>query len=483
MVNPVLIIALPLLIAFLMPLFNYIHKKLPAVIALLTAAFNVWIITVNFNEALFNPMVIEIGNWQAPFAINLYLGPLAILAVAVINVIALVLAIYNLEHDYEINDKFYSLFLMIIAGTSGMVMTGDLFNLFVFIEISSVAAYGLTVFSRGDSYEAAFKYIIIGAIGSVFLLMAIGFTYASVGSLNMAQIANATENLSPQLMRIITLLFMIGIGIEAELFPLNLWVPDVYSEAPTSVTSILSGAVSAAGIYSLGRIFFTLFADPALYTYLMVIGIITLIIGELVAYNQENIKRMLAYSSIAQMGLIVTIISINTSQAVSAGLFQLVNHSILKVLLFISAGVLVSAAGSKKIKDLSGLGSKKPIASLGFAVGAMGILGVPFFNGFVSKLMLINSSLSAEKIIITALILFATIVEIGYYLKVIQKIYFEKRETKVFNTANIFIPVLVLTVFVFALGIYPELITTTLDRAANELLNSTEYITTVLGGM
>ena len=258
MVNPVLIIALPLLIAFLMPLFNYIHKKLPAVIALLTAAFNVWIITVNFNEALFNPMVIEIGNWQAPFAINLYLGPLAILAVAVINVIALVLAIYNLEHDYEINDKFYSLFLMIIAGTSGMVMTGDLFNLFVFIEISSVAAYGLTVFSRGDSYEAAFKYIIIGAIGSVFLLMAIGFTYASVGSLNMAQIANAAENLSPQLMRIITLLFMIGIGIEAELFPLNLWVPDVYSEAPTSVTSILSGAVSAAGIYSLGRIFFTL---------------------------------------------------------------------------------------------------------------------------------------------------------------------------------------------------------------------------------
>mgnify|MGYP006281880889 FL=1 len=215
----------------------------------------------------------------------------------------------------------------------------------------------------------------------------------------------------------------------------------------------------------------------------MVIGIITLIIGELVAYNQENIKRMLAYSSIAQMGLIVTIISINTSQAVSAGLFQLVNHSILKVLLFISAGVLVSAAGSKKIKDLSGLGSKKPVASLGFAVGAMGILGVPFFNGFVSKLMLINSSLSAEKIIITALILFATIVEIGYYLKVIQKIYFEKRETKVFNTANIFIPVLVLTVFVFALGIYPELITTTLDRAANELLNSTEYIKTVLGGM
>ena len=483
MVNPVLIIALPLLIAFLMPFFNYIHKKLPAVLALLTTAFNVLIISANFSEVMSNPMIIEIGNWQAPFAINLYLGPLALLAVTVINVIGFVLSIYNFGHDYEINDKFYLLFLMIIAGTSGMVMTGDLFNLFVFIEISSVAAYGLTIFSRGNSYEAAFKYIIIGAIGSVFLLIAIGFTYASVGSLNMAQISNLAGNLNPQLMRVITLLFMIGIGIEAELFPLNLWVPDVYSEAPISVTSILSGAVSAAGIYSLGRIFFTLFADPALYGYLMIIGVITLIIGELVAYNQENIKRMLAYSSIAQMGLIVTVISMNTSQAISAGLFQLVNHSILKVLLFISAGVLVTAAGSNKINKLSGLGSKKPIASFGFAIGAMGILGVPFFNGFVSKLMLINSSLNAEKIIITALILFATVVEIGYYLKVIQKLYFEKREEKVFKTTNIIVPVFLLTIFVFALGIYPELITSTLNKAASELINSTEYITTVLGGM
>ncbi len=483
MVNPVLIIAVPLLIAFLMPFFNYIHKKLPAFLALLTTAFNVLVISRNFSAIMSNPMVIEIGGWQPPFAINLYIGPLALLAITVINVVGLILSVYNLNHDYEINDKFYLLFLMIIAGASGMVMTGDLFNLFVFIEITSVAAYGLTVFNRGDSYEAAFKYIIIGAIGSVFLLIAVGFTYASVGTLNMAEISHLSPNLSPNLMRIITLLFMIGIGIEAELFPLNLWVPDVYSEAPTSVTSILSGAVSVAGIYALGRIFFTLFQDPALFSYLMIIGVITLIVGELVAYNQENIKRMLAYSSIAQMGLIVTIISINTSEAIAAGLFQLINHSILKVLLFISAGVLIKAAGSKKIEELNGLGNKKPIASLGFSIGAMGILGVPFFNGFVSKLMLINSTLNAEKIIITGLILFATIVEIAYYLKVVQKLYFSNRDKKVFKTANIFIPVLVLTIFVFALGIYPELITNTLNKAASELITNTEYITNVLGGM
>mgnify|MGYP006282680553 CR=1 FL=1 len=483
MVNPVLIIALPLLIAFLMPFAKYIHKKLPSILALLTTAFNILIIAANYNQIMIEPMIVEIGGWQPPFGINLYIGPLALLAVAVINIIGFVLSIYNLEFNYELSDKFYLLFLMIIAGASGMVLTGDLFNLFVFIEISSVAAYSLTIFARKDSYEAALKYIIIGAIGSVFLLIAIAFTYASVGSLNMAEIAKSAANLNPQLMRIITLLFMIGIGIEAELFPLNLWVPDVYSEAPISVSSILSGAVSAAGIYTLGRIFFTLFVDSALYTYLMVIGIVTLLFGELVAYNQENLKRMLAYSSIAQMGLIVTVISINNTEAISAALFQLVNHSILKVLLFISAGVLVKAVSSRKIKDIAGLGSKKPVASFAFTIGAMGILGVPFFNGFVSKLMLINSSLNAEKILITALILFATIVEIAYYLKVIQKLYFEKREKVVAKTNNIFLPVMILTIFVFALGIYPELITGSLNRAAQELINNAEYITTVLGGM
>jgi len=483
MVNPILIIALPLLIAFLMPLLKSLHKKLPAAAALLTTAFNLVVLIINIDSILTAPLIVELGGWQAPFAINLYIGPLALLAAFLINGSAFIISIYNLTQDYILNDKFYLLFLMITAGSSGVVMTGDLFNLFVFIEIISVAAYSLTAFSGKNSYEAAFKYLIIGGIGSVFMLIAIGFSYSAVGSLNMAEIASVSQNLNPQLMQIIALLFIVGIGIEAELFPLNFWVPDVYSEAPTAVSSIMSGAVSAAGIYALGRIFFTLFPAQLFFNYLMIIGILTLLIGEIVAYNQENLKRMLAYSSLAQMGLIATVISIGSNESVSAGLFQLVNHSILKVLMFISAGVLIKAAGSRKISDLSGLGSNKPVAAFGFTVGAMGILGVPFLNGFVSKFMIVSSSLNSGRFLITFLILAATVIELAYYLIVIQKLYFEESSFEFKQTEVIVVPVVLLTALIITLGVYPALISETLAKASEELLNNSQYIITVLGGM
>jgi len=315
------------------------------------------------------------------------------------------------------------------------------------------------------------------------MLIAIGFSYSAVGSLNMAEIASVSQNLNPQLMQIIALLFIVGIGIEAELFPLNFWVPDVYSEAPTAVSSIMSGAVSAAGIYALGRIFFTLFPAQLFFNYLMIIGILTLLIGEIVAYNQENLKRMLAYSSLAQMGLIATVISIGSNESVSAGLFQLVNHSILKVLMFISAGVLIKAAGSRKISDLSGLGSNKPVAAFGFTVGAMGILGVPFLNGFVSKFMIVSSSLNSGRFLITFLILAATVIELAYYLIVIQKLYFEESSFEFKQTEVIVVPVVLLTALIITLGVYPALISETLAKASEELLNNSQYIITVLGGM
>lgn len=484
MVSPILLVAIPLLIAFLIPLFSLINKKTGSILVLGTLIFNLLVINNNFQRVLQNPVIVEIGGWKAPFGINLYIDTLAIMAVLIINFVGLILAIYNLrKSDFSAETRFHTLFLLIITGASGIVLTGDLFNLFVFIEIASIAAYGLATFEGKEGYEASFKYIIIGSIGSVFLLLAIGFTYASIGSLNMAEIALASHLLDPKLLRIITLLFLIGIGIEAELFPLNFWVPDVYSSAPTAVSSVLSGAVSVAGIYALARVFFTLFNEPGLFVFLLVVGAITMIIGELIAYHQDNIKRMLAYSSIAQMGLVVTVISLNTGEAVTAGLFQLLNHSILKVLLFITAGLMAKAVSSNKIEDLSGLGRKMPVAAFGFTVGAMGILGVPFFNGFVSKLMIVNSSLNAEKYLLSFLILFATVIEIGYYLKVVQKLFFAESNIEVKKDFPCLLPVGLLVILVFVIGFYPELITGTLNEVSKELLSKSNYIMSVLGGV
>jgi len=362
-------------------------------------------------------------------------------------------------------------------------MTGDIFNLFVFIEITSIAAYGLTTFNKEMGFEAALKYIIIGSICSVFLLIAVGLTYSAVGSLNMAVIADSSHLITPALIRIITLLFFIGIGFEAGIFPLSIWVPDVHSIAPSIVSSTLSGLVFLSGIFALNRVFFTLFVDPGLYMYLLVTGAISLIVGELIAFQQDDIKRMLAYSSIAQMGLVLSIISIGTQLAVTGGLFQLVNHAILKTLLFLTAGLMIEYTGSRKINDFEGIAREIPLVCIGFTVGAMGILGVPLFNGFVSKMMIINGSLNAEKYLLTFLILFATIIEIGYYLKVIQKLFFGELKQSLNKIAKSYLPIIILIAIVFTIGIYPELVTEPLNQAANELLSRTNYILTVLGGM
>ncbi len=483
MVNPILLIALPLLASFLIPLIDHI-KKSGSITVLATMIINFMIVINNFEKILEKPMLIEIGGWQAPFGINLYLGSLEMMGIATISLIGLILAIYNLNHShFESESKFHSLFLLIMAGIYGIVMTGDIFNLFVFIEITTIAAYGLTTFNKEMGYEAALKYLIVGSISSVFLLMAIGLTYSAVGSLNMAVIAESSHLISPALIRIITLLFFVGIAFEAGIFPLSIWVPDVHSISPSAVSSTLSGLVFLAGIFALNKVFFTLFIDPELYFYLMLIGAISLIIGELIAYQQEDIKRMLAYSSIAQMSLVLTIVSVGTRYAVAGGLFQLLNHAVLKTLLFLTAGLMIKYTGSRKISDFEGIGKKIPLVAIGFSVGAMGILGVPFFNGFISKLMIINGSLNAGKYLLTFLILFTTVVEMGYYLKVIQKLFFGETKINSNKTIKAYVPILILIAIVFIVGIYPDMITEPINQAANELLSRSNYILNVLGGM
>jgi proton-translocating NADH-quinone oxidoreductase chain N len=484
MVNPILLIAVPLFVSFLIPLINRIYKKSASIAVLATMILNFLVVINNYQSIMKNPMLIEISGWKAPFGINLYISSLEMVAITTISIITLILAIYNIKHsNFESESKFHSLFLAIIAGIYGIVMTGDIFNLFVFIEITTISAYGLTTFNKEMGFEAALKYIIVGSISSVFLLIAVGLTYSTIGSLNMAVIAESSHLMSPTLIRIITLLFFVGIGFEAGIFPLSIWVPDVHSTAPSAVSSTLSGLVFLAGMFAINRVFFTLFVDPNLYIYLLIIGATSLIFGELVAFQQEDIKRMLAYSSIAQMGLVLSIISVGTQLAVSGGLFQLMNHAVLKTLLFLTAGLMIEYTGSRKIKDYEGIGKEIPLVCIGFSVGAMGILGVPLFNGFVSKLMIINGSLNAEKYILTFLILFATLVEIAYYLKVIQKLFFGELKHKLKKAAPSYVSIIILIAIVFTIGIYPEIITGSLNQAANELLSRTNYILTVLGGM
>jgi len=482
--NPSLLIAVPLLIAFTIPLIAKLHKKLPALLVLLSTFFNIIITFSLYNTVINNPVVVEIGNWNIPFGINLYVDKLALFSLLIISMITFLIAIYNLRNTDELNEsKFNTMFLLAFTGINGIVLTGDIFNLFVFIEIAAISTYVLATMKRKDSFQAAFKYLVMGSIASVFLLMAVGFLYSSIGSLNMAIISQNAGQLNPSLLKVITLLLLIGIGMEAELFPMNLWVPEVYSKSYIGVTALLSGVLSVAGIYAMVRVYFTMFGSTDILIYITVIGAITLLFGEFIAYQQKNIKKMLAYSSIAQMGLVMTVISLNTATSIQAGLFQLMNHSILKVLLFISAGFMVYAVGSSKIEDLAGLGKKTPVAAFGFTLGALGIMGVPFLNGFVSKMLIVQTSLGLNRYIITGLILFATLIEISYYLKVVQNLYFKENKLKVKKLMPCILPIGVLSGLVLFIGIKPQFVISLLNQVGTQVIDNSNYIISILGGI
>lgn len=482
--NASLLIAVPLLTAFVIPLIGKLHKKIPSFLVLLSTLFNVIITFLLYGTVMENPVVIRIGNWTVPFGINLYLDKLALVSLLIISIITFLISIYNIRNTDGLNEsKFNTLFLLAFTGINGIVLTGDIFNLFVFIEITAISTYVLATMKRKESYQAAFKYIVMGSIASVFLLMAIGLLYSSIGSLNMGVIAQNAANLNPTLLKVITLLLLIGIGMEAELFPMNLWVPEVYSKSYVGVTALLSGVLSVSGIYAMIRVYFTLFGGTEIYIYITIIGIATLLFGEFIAYQQKNIKKMLAYSSIAQMGLVMAVISLNTASALQAGLFQLLNHSLLKVLLFISAGFMTYAVGSNKIKDLSGLGKETPIAGFGFTIGALGIMGVPFLNGFVSKMLIVQTSLGLGKYLITGFILLATLIEIAYYLKVIQNLYFNENSLKVKKLIPCVIPIGVLSAAVFYLGIRPQVIINLLNQVGSQVIDNSNYIISILGGI
>ncbi len=482
--NPSLLIALPLLFSFSIPLLNKLHKKIPSFLVVISTFINMLITFSLYNTVLNHPIVVEIGNWNIPFGINLYIDKLSLFSLIIITVITFLISVYNLRNTDSLDQsKFNSIYLLAYTGIIGIVLTGDIFNLFVFIEIASISTYVLATMKRKTSFQAAFKYLVLGAVASVFLLISIGLIYSSTGSLNMAVIAQMAGQFDPSLIKVISILLLIAIGLEAELFPMNLWVPEVYSKSHIGVTSLLSGVLSLSGIYMLIRVFFTVFNEPNIYLYLKILGIITLIFGEFVAYQQENIKKMLAYSSIAQMGLVVTIISFNTAFSLQAGLFHLLNHSILKVLLFISVGFMIYNIKSDKINDLSGLGKKMPFASIGFTIGALGIMGVPFLSGFVSKMMIIQNTLSFNAYLITGLILLATLVEVAYYLKVIQKLYFESSNQKVRKIFPCLIPIGSLSIFVIYIGLNPQPVISFINQVSVQIINNSNYIISILGGI
>ncbi len=421
-----LFIAIPLAVAFLLPLVPRGRPVLSDCLANATMAGLMILAFASVGEE----SVYHMGAWPTPIGIDLRLDPLASLLLMAVNLVGLAAAIYSVDYMRRYTDKprYYSLFLFLVAGMNGVILAGDLFNLYVLMEIAAVASYALVAFGcEHEELEASFKYAVLGALASTFILIAVALVYGVTGTLNMAHIASRVSDsgLDPSLLFAIAL-FLCGFGLKAALVPFHAWLPDAHPSAPAPVSAMLSGVlIKAIGIYVLARLIYNVFgADEGVLGLLRWLGVISMVVGGLLATGQWDMKRLFAYSSISQVGYIVLGLGLGTPLGLVGALYHLVNHSLFKSLLFLNAGAVEYATGSRNLRQLGGLNRVIPITGVTSLLASMSIAGIPPLNGFWSKLIIILACVQSGFYGFAAAAVAMSIVTLAYQLKVQRYAFF-----------------------------------------------------------
>jgi multicomponent Na+:H+ antiporter subunit D len=315
-----------------------------------------------------------------------------------------------------------------VTGMNGVVLTGDMFNLYVFMEIAAIASYALVGFGcEHEELEASFKYMVLGTIASSLILIAIAFTYALTGTLNMAHVAQSlagAEMTTPLVF--VFALFITGFGLKAALVPFHAWLPDAHPAAPAPISAMLSGVlIKAIGVYVLARLLFNVFGmNPQLLGILRTLGLISMVAGALLSIGQWDMKRLFAYSSISQVGYIILGLGLGTPLGIVGALYHLINHSVFKSLLFLNSGAVEYATGTRDLKKLGGLSKQMPVTSATSLVGSMSIAGIPPFNGFWSKLIIVIACVQAGFYGFAFAAVVVSILTLAILLKVQKNVFF-----------------------------------------------------------
>jgi len=440
-------------------------------------------------------VVYKVGGWIPPLGICMVLDSLTTFMLVTVNLISFLVTIYSISYmeRYTAKWKFYTLFLLMLAGMNGVIVTGDIFNLFVFLEIASISSYALVAFGvEHEELEASFKYVVMGSVASTFILLGIALLYSYTSSLNMADISRTlAQKAGGRLVFFVSALFIMGFGLKAALVPFHAWLPDAHPSAPAPISAMLSGVlIKALGVYALARIFFNVLGITAKSSsILMVLGAISMVLGGLLALGQEDIKRLFAYSSISQIGYVVLGISMGTTLGILAGLFHLFNHAAFKSLLFLNSGSIEYATGTRDLRKMGGLTSKMPVTSYSSLVGSMSISGIPPLSGFWSKLLVIVAAIQAKHFVFASIAVLVSILTLAYYLKVQRLAFFgELRSTltgikEVPLTMKLSMIILSLICIFGGLLLLPGVQKNFLNLATGILVNGNNYARAIFGSM
>ncbi len=382
-------------------------------------------------------IVYELGNWAGPWGIVYRvdeLGAFVVLLVAVIAAIVLPYAKTSIEREIpkERHYLVYCMILLCIAGLLGMAVTGDAFNLFVFLEISSLATYVLISMGQDRrALTAALRYLILGTLGATLYVIGIGMLYQMTGSLNMTDLATLLPAVQDTRTVHAALAFIVvGFGLKLAMFPLHFWLPNAYTFAPSAITAFLAATATKVAVYSLIRLIFTVFGDvEPLETYnvrfaVIILAVAGMFAGSLMAIFQTDVKRLLAYSSVAQVGYMILGISIGNAPAMAGGIIHMFNHALMKGGLFMVMGCIMYVVGSVRLEDMAGLGKRMPFTAAAFIAGGFSLIGVPLTVGFVSKFYLVQGALQAGWWPIALLIMLSSLLAVVYVWRVVEMMYF-----------------------------------------------------------
>ncbi len=443
---PVLIIAISLLSAFTILIAGWRNKKSCWFISFATILVQLVMAVLILNHVLsVGTIHYWLGGWAPPWGIEYVIDAFNAYVLVIVLFICLLTAIYakrSMEREQPRKIvTFYVVFQLLVTGLCGIIVTGDLFNLYVFLEIASLAAYALIAVAGGRALKASYNYVIMGSIGACFYLLGVGFLYAVTGSLNMADLSHLLPPLyGNKVVQAAFVFFVVGLSIKMALFPLHIWQPDAYAYAPSAVTVIIAAAMSKVSIYAFIRVLFSVFTTEFIQIYVPIdtaiswIAAIAIIVGSVIAIMQTNLKRMLAYSSVSQVGYIVLGVGLfSTHWGLTGALIHILNHAITKGCLFMVAGAIIYRAGLWNIRDFEGLSKKMPYTCAAFTLAALSMIGVPPTVGFITKLCLLLASLEAVEYAFVVVILASTLLNLVYFWRVIERMYFvkEERENKI----------------------------------------------------
>jgi multicomponent Na+:H+ antiporter subunit D len=354
------------------------------------------------------------------------LGLLFLLIINVISMLVMVFAPVYLE-KYTSKNYFWALFMLLITGLNGVVLAGDLIFLLIFIELASIVSAILVGFGIDEmELEAAIKYFVIGSIASLFTALAFSMIYVHTGQISLAGIASVSAGWSSKLKLQAAALLVIGLATKAAILPFHAWLPDAHPVAPAPVSAILSGVlIKVLGVYVIIRFFYNVLGLTAsVSTTLMLLGAISIIVGSFLAIAQKDMKRLLACSSIAQIGYIIMALGIATPMGVMAGLFHVFSHSIMKPLLFLTAGSVEHSTGTRKMEHLGGLGEKMPVTAMASMVGSLSLAGMPPFSGFWSKFFIIIACVQSGHLVYAGIAAVGSIMTLSYILLMQKNVFF-----------------------------------------------------------